>query len=244
MIDLGLAVSLVAMLAVPALLAHRSQLHTIPTGRLVDVALPALALGLVVGRLAFMATAGSGSLRIGDVVVVRAGVEFWPAVGSGVLVLALMARRRRVSPLRHLAELAPFALLASATYEALCLVRDGCFGPASPIGLVPSGMATRQFPVGLLVAAVLTSLALLLRQAWTLGPGPLLITAFAGVSLVRVVSGWWLPHLGDGMSRQQAQSAGVLVLMGLVGAGLVLRQRLHHRRNATPSGPIAYRKGP
>jgi hypothetical protein len=169
--------------------------------------------------------ASLGSLRA--FLVIRGGVEFWPGVAAAVAVLALGLRRSRSAHVAgDVALLVPFLLLAYAGYEATCVLRDGCYGPASPIGLVPDGLRSRQFPVGLVVALVVAALAWRLTT-WSTGPGVKLLAAIGGVAAVRAVASVWLPRLGEGLTRQHVESIVIAVAGTAVALVVGLRARPH-----------------
>jgi hypothetical protein len=109
-------------------------------------------------------------------------------------------------------------LLAWAIFEATCVLRDGCPGPRSPIGLHPDGLSSRVFPVGLAVAvtavAAAGGVALLRRRGL---PGVLCaIVSVAAIAVIRSVSSIWLPHIGSGITRQHRESIVVLAVTSVV----------------------------
>ncbi len=223
MIDFGLLLSMVAAVGLPTLLGWWWPLPALPGGEdaeptvpsFADLAvIPALA-GLIVGRLVAVALDAPGSFgRLGDLLIIRSGVEFWPGAVVAVALVALEARRQGVPPLDRLAALAPAALVGYAAYEACCVFRDGCFGPAAPIGLRPPGIATTMVPIGLLVAAAVVAAAVVLHRIHRAGAPPAVVVtgAVAGVAVVRSVASIWLPHVGDGLTRPHLTSLVVAAL--------------------------------
>ena len=155
-----------------------------------------------------------------DVLIVRSGVEFWAGVAAGVLLAVLGARRDSAAPSERLADLAPYALLAYGGYEAACLVRDGCYGPNSSIGLVPRGLSTRMLPIGILAALVCVAVGLLLIRLGRRRPVTEVLLAVATVASVRAIASFWLPRIGDGPTRQHRQS--ILVAVAAVGVIAIL----------------------
>jgi len=213
-IDVGLLLTMIVAIGVPSLVARWWPLTTFdePVGFL-DVAIWPAMVGLGVGRLVAVALDGPSSLgSLSDLLIIRSGVEFWPGVAAAMLVAAWSAQRSGVAPLDRLADLVPLALIGYAGYEVTCLVRDGCYGPETSLGLQPPGTSTRMLPVGILAAiAVVVGAVVLHRQlgrraSWTVVMGGL--TVVAGV---RSLAAIWLPHIGDGLTRQHWSSIAVLL---------------------------------
>jgi uncharacterized membrane protein YhaH (DUF805 family) len=125
-----------------------------------------------------------------------------------------------VSPAARLAAITAPALVAWACYEATCLLRDGCPGPVSSIGLRPEGLVQRMFPIGLGVAATAAIAAATVRRWHRRGLPNLLVIGLAlvAVAAIRSVASIWLPHIGDGLTRQHRTSIAVALIasMGLV----------------------------
>lgn len=224
MIDRGLLLTIVAVIAVIGVLARTARPDTVASSDVFDAVAPAALAGLAVGRIVAMALDDPSALtRLRDVLLIRGGVELWPGVAAGAFVLALSARRAGVDVVRRLADLAPYALAAYAVYEALCLVRDGCFGPRTSIGLRPGGLGTAQFPVGVAVGVAVGLLAVAVRRDASRRPLRALLLAAGGVALVRAVASFWLPKIGSGPTRQHVES--MLVAGGVALASLVVLAR-------------------
>lgn len=206
MADYGLLLSIAALLSLPALFAWRHPLRTSDGQVVSDVALPALGVGVVVGRVVSLALDDTRSLtRVGDFLIIRSGVEFWAGVVAGLLVIARSARRDQVGVLERFADIAPAALVAQAGYNLTCLVRDGCYGPDWALGPTPKGLSHGMLPVELMGSAALLAVAVLLASNRRSAP----ITILAGLgslALVRAVTSFWLPRLGEGMTRQHITS--------------------------------------
>lgn len=221
--DYALLASLIAAFAAPALLAQRWGLSTVGARiGFLDVALGPAALGLIVGRVtALLIDDRRALLRLSDVLVIRSGVEFWPALGAAVGWSAWRAHRDGVRPAVRLGELAPLAMIGYGTYEAGCVWRDGCFGPESVLGLRPDGITTRMLPVGILVAFAVVVTAMVLRfVASRISVAELLLVAIAVVGGLRAVASFWLPHLGDGLTRQHRTSIAVALVAAAALAAL------------------------
>ncbi|MEJ7846348.1 MAG: hypothetical protein WKF93_11955, partial [Acidimicrobiales bacterium] len=111
------------------------------------------------------------------------------------------------------------------TYEFTCFLRDGCFGPSSPIGLVPAGLGTPQFPVGIVVGLLVVLLGVAVRHLWSVSPVRKLLVAVGGVALVRSIAAVWLPRLGTAPTRPHVESVVVLAVTAAAGAALWVRGR-------------------
>ena len=225
MIDVGLLVSIAIVLTIPAMFVRPWPPDAI-NGSVVDASLGALAAGVVIGRLTSLALDDPGSLTsVSDVLIIRSGVEFWAGAAVGLAWLAFGARKDKVAANVRIAALAPAALVAWAGYEATCLVRDGCPGPASALGLRPDGLTTRVIPIGLLVAFAAIAGAYGLGRLHRSGmpSAQIALLAIATVAAIRSVASIWLPHIGDDLTRQHKESITVLA-MSLIGL-VVLRRR-------------------
>ncbi len=186
--------------------------------------------GLIAARLVFVLLDHPASVfQLRDLMVVRAGMEFWAGVLVALLLVLFRIRRSkdRGGAATTLAVATPFLLLGVALYEGSCLVRDGCLGPVASVGLGPSGLATTMVPVGVIVAVVLIVAALGLRHAWTLTAAQTVLTALVGVSGVRLVASWFLPAFGP--SRVERESAFTLVASLAALLVLVAQHRRSHR---------------
>ncbi len=227
MIDVTLAVTVALMLGVPWLAARRLTPRTLPAADVVGEAMPGLAVGVLMGRLTAMALDDPrGLTRPGDILILRGGVEFWPGVAAGVLVLAWSARGANIDLTARLADLAPFALWAYAAYEAACLVRDGCFGPPSPIGFRPEGTATTLFPVGLAVALSVVDLGAVVRALGRHRPALAVLVAVGGLGAIRAIAAVWLPRVDAGLTRPHRESIAVATAAAVVGAIVLVRRQL------------------
>ena len=232
MMDIGLLVSIALVLAVPSVFVRPWPGAAVPSG-VFDTSLGALAVGLAVGRFTAVALDDPGSLgRINDLLVIRSGVEFWPGVVAGLSWLTLQSRRDQVPVARRLAALAPAALIGWALYEATCLLRDGCPGPAAAIGLRPDGLTTRMFPVGLVVAVAAAAGAVLTHRIHRRGvrSSIVVVVAVGLVAAIRSVASIWLPHIGDGLTRQHRASLAVLAIAIVILVVLVATGRRDNTR--------------
>ena len=229
MIDFGLLASMIIALGLPALLSSsRWPLRSFPepTG-FFDVAVVPAVLGVVFGRLAAVAIDDpSGLSRFGDLLIIRSGVEFWAGLLAALVVVAWGARGE-TTVMARLADLAPPAMVGYAGYEMTCLLRDGCFGPASALGLRPPGLSTSMVPVGLIVGLVVIACAVGIRRLEERLNDQRLVVAGAALSVagVRAVASIWLPHVGDGLTRPHRTSIIISVVAMTVVVLLVVRER-------------------
>lgn len=214
MIDTGLLASIAITLAIPALFVRPWPPEAIEAG-LLDASLGALAVGVLVGRLTSLGLDDATSLTsLSDVLIIRGGVEFWAGAFAGLAWLAFWAHQSPTSALLRIAALAPPALVAWAFYEATCLIRDGCPGPASALGLRPAGSSTRTFPIGIAVGLVAMGAAYALDRFHRRGlsNSHVALLAITVVASIRSVASIWLPHIGDDLTRQHKESLVVLAL--------------------------------
>lgn len=221
MIDTGLLATMVIVLMVPAVFVHPWPASAVPAG-LIDTSLGALMIGLVVGRLTAVLIDDPSSIgSINDLLIVRSGVEFWAGVGAGTAWIAWRARREGVAPRHRLAALTAPALVGWACYEATCLLRDGCPGPVSPFGLHPAGLVERMFPVGLAMAGGAGLAAWGTRRLHRRGmpDGQVVVLAVLSVAAIRATASFWLPHVGDGLTRQHKESLAIAAAC-IVGLGI------------------------
>ncbi len=241
MIDYGLLISIIIAFGIPSLVAYW-WLLTIsrePVGFL-DITLgPALA-ALAVGRLVTLALDDPNSIgSIPDMIIIRSGVEFWPGVAAAVGLLLWSGRRAGEPGLAMVAAVVPLAMLGYAGYEAACPFRDGCFGPESSIGLRPPGLSTTMLPVGLFIAGAVAIGALVVRGMASRGRSPVVIVLVAAlvVASVRSVGSIWLPHVGEGLTRQHKTSIVVAIAAALALGVTVLSARWGNRAHADGPEP-------
>ena len=232
MLDVGLLTTAVVLWLVLAAASQWAPSPAVERGELLDrLALPAVA-GVIAGRLVAAILDDPASLRsLRAFLVIRGGVEFWPGMAVAAALLAVGIRRRRRAVTFDLADLAPFLLWGYAAYEASCVVRDDCYGPASPFGFTPDGLRATMFPVGLVVAGVVAVLGLTVRRLWSWDPASRIVLAVGGVAAVRSVASIWLPRIDDGLTRQHIESIGVLAAALVAGASLRIAHVRRWRRS-------------
>lgn len=217
MIDRGLLLTMVLMAA--AVGAADRRIRRMRTGiePILALASTPVLVGLAVGRLAAVILDDPATLRRPfDLLLIRGGVEFWPGVAAGLAACWLSARRDTGRPFGRLAELAPFGLWAYATYEAACLLRDGCFGPPSAVGLRPGGTGEPQVPVGVLVGLAVAVLGAVLWRRRAIGSAATqVVIAVTGLAAIRAAAGFLLPNVAAGLTRPHRESL-VVAALGLV----------------------------
>jgi len=167
-----------------------------------------LIVGVAAARLTAVVLDNPATLaRPFDLLLIRGGMEFWAGVAGALAAIWWAARKRSFTAVDRIAEIAPFALFAYAVHEAGCILRDGCFGPASPAGLRPAGLGQRQVPVGILVGVAAASLATLVWR-WSRRRSPAVVTTLAltGLAGIRSIAGFALPKLAEGPTRPHLES--------------------------------------
>lgn len=210
MMDRGLFLSIVAVVAVVYVTARLARPHTLAPTQVFDVLMGPTVAAAIVGRLTAMALTDWRSFtEVRDILVFRGGLEFWPGLAAGLMVLWRGARRDNADPLLRLVDLLPYVLWAMAAFDVTCLLREGCFGPTSPIGLVPTGLQSRVLPVGILVAAMTALVGTAVRRRWPAQPLTTALLALLFVAGQRSVASIWLPRFGDDPTRQHLQSIAV-----------------------------------
>lgn len=186
-------------------------------------------LGVLLGRLVAVAVEDPAALpAIRDVLVVRGGVAFWPAVAGGAAVYAYVTRGSEVSAWLRLGTAAPTVLAGYGAYEAMCIVRDGCFGPPAAFGLTPPGLLTPMLPVAWFVSVL--ALGWAARHQRRLPRSTDLLSAVLLLGVVRSVASFHLPRVGSALSSPHLQSLVVAVVALAVAVGLRARDR-----HTTPS---------
>ena len=84
MIDVGLLLSMVAAIGVPTIALRWWPMRSAAGGSFADLTALAALAGLLVGRLVNVALDAPASFgRIGDLLIIRSGVEFWPGGVGG-----------------------------------------------------------------------------------------------------------------------------------------------------------------
>lgn len=236
MIDLSLLGAVLVAALGAGVFVYVAAPITLPATAMVDRLIAAGVAAVVVGRLVAVAFDDPGAFnRPADLLLIRSGVEFWPGVTAGVILLAAQARRERAMLLPRLADLAPYVLVGYGLFEVSCLLRDACFGPESPVGLSPGDLRSPQFPIGVIVGVLVVATGLVLRFAWRLSAPATVMAALGVVAGCRFLASFWLPAIGSRMPRPQLESLGVLLGVAVVGAVWTAPRWLRQRRWPGPS---------
>ena len=241
MIDYGLLVSVMIGFGLPSALSWRWGIdqRVAPDGAsFVDLALGPAAAAVVVGRLTTLVLDDPNSIgSLSDMLIIRSGVEFWPGVGAATALVLWGERRDGLTAMGRLVALAPLAISGYAGYEASCVFRDGCFGPASTVGFRPEGVATTMVPVGWLMAVALIVAAAGVRRLHAEGWSAAVVVAAAtlAVATIRAIGSIWLPHVGEGLTRQHLTSIVAAIVAGVLGAALISRDPRTRRTRQHPA---------
>jgi prolipoprotein diacylglyceryltransferase len=176
------ATGVAAIWATNRLLRHRITIAA-PTDSLVGAA----AVGLFIGRLASMMTAGVNPLtRPGDILIVRGGVATGFATIGAITALAWIGRHALPATLD---QTAPAALAGLAGWHGGCLWRGTCLGTATdvPWAIESAGTAIGRHPVEMYAALGFVAAALvvatLMQRPW-IGFG----AALASAGIVRLLT--------------------------------------------------------
>lgn len=211
MIDRGLLATIILMAAVVAVLDRALRRDRGPAERILTLASVPLVAGLAAGRLAAVLLDDPATLRRPfDLLLIRGGMELWPGVAAGAATAWAAARRNGVGGAVRLAELAPFGLWAYAAYEALCLVREDCFGPLWHLGPRPGGVGGGQFPVGVAVGVAVAAAGVLIwRASARIGAASVVVASVGATAAVRALAAVALPDVASGLTRPHVESLAV-----------------------------------
>jgi len=243
MLDRGLLLSAGAVL-VAVWMFGRTRRSDEPA--LSDLAFWPALIGLVVGRLVALGLDDPAGLRsMRNLLLLRGGVELWPGVAAGTLAALVVLRRRHRSLADAASLLVPSAVAAWAAYDLACLVRDGCPGPASPLGLRPSGLHTTQLPVGVVAGLLGLAAAVTLRRHPTKhSTSWLVLGALLIVSTLRSIESIWLPSFSTRLTRQWATSIAVATGSCIAAAVIALQRRATRRGSGANEQPLPSHAAP
>lgn len=227
MIDRGLLGTMGLIVAAVAILDRLLRGRSTGKEPILGLASTPLLVGIAVGRLVAVALDDPDTLRRPfDLLLIRGGVEFWPGLAAAAAAVWVSAMREKRPPEQRLALLAPYALWAYGTYEAACLLRDGCFGPPMAAGLRPGGIGAPQLPVGVLVGLSAAALGAAVWRIPGLRPYRVVAVSVIGMAAIRVAAGFLLPKVTSGPTRAHWESMVVLAIALLGGAGLLARSAM------------------
>lgn len=235
MIDRGLLATIIGMWAVVAALDRILGRRNTGRESVLALASTPLLVGIAVARMVAVALDDPSTLRRPlDLLLIRGGMEFWPGLAAGVVAAWVSARREPVRPQERLARLTPFVLWAYGTYEAACLLRDGCFGPRMPFGLRPGGIGPPQLPVGVVVGLAAAALGIAAWRWSSAHPFWVLGTSLTLLAAIRTAAGFFLPDVTVGPTRAHRESMAVLAIGLVVGIGVAARRAFRPVRDGRP----------
>ena len=246
MIDFRLGVSVLLAVIVPPLVAKRWAADRLPEGVWAPTSGAVLA-GVFAGRLLLLAVDHPSGLTAPlEVLSVRSGLAFWPAVLVGIAGSWAMARRRGglATWLPMAAAAIPYLVMSWGLMHATCLIRDGCPGPRAAIGLVPEGLSSRVLPMGLLCGAIVVAATLWWssRPATRRGSareaaGRSLLTGLALVAAARLVMGAAIPAPSGRAAWWPDLAVGIAAVAGLINLGT--RRAVKNQPGPGPGMPAA-----
>lgn len=193
------------------------------TADLWDIALGAMVVGLVVGRLAAMIGNGVNPVTApGDILIVRSGVDTGFAVIGALATVGWLGRRELVPVVDGLAVA---SLAGLAGWHAACLFRGACLGTttALPWAMTQPGSPVGRHPVELYAAALygLAAVGLaVLRSRRSLAPGLAASLALSMAGLVRLVTEPFRPSLTGGPIGWYVAA----IVIGTAGAVVAIRR--------------------
>lgn len=235
MVDVGLVVTGLLIVVILHVAVRWAPPHWHERREVLDALYGPAIVGVLAARLVAVMLDDPTSLgSIRALLVIRGGVEFWAGAAALLAVMWRGARRRHGRAWSDaLVDLVPFVLWAYATYEATCVVRGGCYGPPTALGLVPEGLRERQLPVGLAVGAVVTVLGVVVYRLARWPTGERALLAVAGVATTRALASLWLPRLSDGLTRQHRES----IVIAVVSLAALAASRWRTSAGATEPDP-------
>jgi prolipoprotein diacylglyceryltransferase len=166
-----------------------------------DVALTAIIVGAVVGRIAAMVSDGVNPLtHPADLIIIRGGVATGPAAVAALATVAWLGRDELWAVMDGLAAA---ALAGLGGWHLGCVVRDACLGTPSdlPWAIAQEGSTVTRHPVEIYAALALfvaAGLVALWRVRSRPRPGVAAAVALAVASLVRLATEPLRPTLAGG----------------------------------------------
>jgi len=238
MIDVGLLSSMAVIVALVFVVKRWVPPLTLGTDTLGGVVANPVLAGVLVARLVAVALDDPSTLgRPKDLLLIRGGMEFWAGALAAVVVAGIGAHRARIPVVARLGDLAVYALVAYAAFEATCVLRDGCFGPLSPIGIRPRGLGAPELPTGLFAAVAVLALTVIVRGCARRSGGMAVWVAACGLAFVRFAAALALPHIGTGPSRPQVEAGAVIVGTVVVGGVVWLWAQRTDIASESPTTP-------
>jgi prolipoprotein diacylglyceryltransferase len=188
-----------------------------------DVALTAIIVGAVVGRIAAMVSDGVNPLtHPADLIIIRGGVATGPAAVAALATVAWLGRDELWAVMDGLAAA---ALAGLGGWHLGCVVRDACLGTPSdlPWAIAQEGSTVTRHPVEIYAALALfvaAGLVALWRVRSRPRPGVAAAVALAVASLVRLATEPLRPTLAGGPIAWYILG----ILVGLIAAVWLGRQ--------------------
>ncbi len=174
-----------------------------------DALVGAAMVGLLIGRLVAMARSGTNPLtNIGDILILRAGIDTVAATLSGLAAFWVLSR---ADPWRMADAAAPAAVAGLSGWQAACVVRDACLGTPSglPWAVAQNGSQITRHPVEIYAALLLIagSVFLILWKRSRPNTGVVAAVAVAVGSLARLITEPLRPGLGADLTPWYAAAA-------------------------------------
>lgn len=222
------------------LVKRRCERYQLPWGELTDLIMWVVVAGVLGARLLFIAQE-FGSMKPSEVFSLRFdGLTSFGGILGGLIVVAIIARRRKRSMLAYLDILMPSMLLGQAIGRVACLLNGCCYGVACPanfpLGIPATGHEGLVHPAQIYETAMLLPLLGVLlafeRRRPAMGQVAMLGLAFLGAA--RFIYEFWRAgteeQVRQGLASStywgalpitQAQAVALLlVVAGLVGIAL------------------------
>jgi prolipoprotein diacylglyceryltransferase len=192
-----------------------------------DALISAMVVGVIVGRLTAMISAGTNPVsHLGDILIVRAGVD---TVAASVASVATYSFFTRHDPLWLADAAAPAAIAGLAGWHGGCVVRDACLGTPSdlPWAVAQAGSVVSRHPVEIYTALLLLATAGVFLWWKRRRPRPGVIAALgvASVAAARLVTEPLRPGLGGDLVWWY--------IIAVVAALSVLVLRITHTKHPT-----------
>lgn len=194
-----------------------------------DALISAAVVGVVVGRLTAMISAGTNPVaHPGDILIVRAGVDTIAASMSAVATYVVLTRN---DPWWLADAAAPAAIAGLAGWHGGCIVRDACLGTPSdlPWAVAQAGSVVTRHPVEIYTALLLLVTAGLLVwwKRHRPRPGVIAAIAVAAAATARLMTEPLRPGLGGNLVGWYSIAA----VAALSVAALRMRRTTQENRN-------------
>ncbi len=194
-----------------------------------DALVSAAVVGVVIGRLTAMISAGTNPVaHPGDILIVRAGVDTIAASMSAVATYVVLTRK---DPWWLADAAAPAAIAGLAGWHGGCVVRDACLGTPSdlPWAVAQAGSVVSRHPVEIYTALLLlvTVGLLVWWKRHRPRPGVIAAIAVAAAATARLITEPLRPGLGGNLVGWYSFAA----VAALSVAALRMRRTAHENRH-------------